>query len=114
MESADKSSNDLRGDATLRTKVSAMVDIVTLVKAKEKDKPCYRCSRCHDAKVCKFKEANYHRCGKRGHIAPVCRSTASPPSADKGKKCGFRSKRAGGIKWLEADEDGSVALPLSR
>ena len=112
MESADKSSNDLRGDATSRPTVSDTVDIATLVKEKEKAKTCYRCGRRHDAKVFKFKEANCHRCGKRGHIAPVCRSTTSPPSVDKGKKCGFRPKKAGSTKWLEADEDDSVALPL--
>ena len=37
--------------------------------------PCSRCWKTnHAAKDCKFKDATCHACGKRGHIAPACRS----------------------------------------
>ena len=37
--------------------------------------PCFRCGRSnHNEMHCKFKDAECHRCGKMGHIAPVCRS----------------------------------------
>ena len=39
--------------------------------------PCYRCGRTsHSPSDCKFKEATCNHCGKKGHIAPVCRSKA--------------------------------------
>jgi hypothetical protein len=45
-------------------------------------KPCYRCGRKHSESECKFKSATCHKCGKSGHIAPVCRSkpTTKPDS----------------------------------
>ena len=46
-----------------------------------KAKLYYRCGRGHDAKTCKFREAECHKCGKTGHIAPVCRSTPKKPSS---------------------------------
>ncbi len=33
----------------------------------------------HAAKDCKFKDATCHACGKKGHIAPVCRSQDPHP-----------------------------------
>ena len=41
-----------------------------------------QCSRCnaysHKASECRFKEATCHSCGKTGHIAKACRSSAKP------------------------------------
>ena len=37
--------------------------------------PCFRCGKAnHTPKDCKFRDATCHTCGKKGHIAPVCRS----------------------------------------
>lgn len=80
IESADKGAKDLKGDATHRC-----ADSVNLTALGKKLKPCYRCNRRHDPKLCKFREANCHRCGKQGHIAPACKTT-SPPPVDRGKK----------------------------
>ena len=52
---------------------------------------CYRCNRPgHNTNLCKFKDAECHACGKRGHIAPACRSkqksskrSSSKPSSAK-------------------------------
>ncbi len=35
---------------------------------------CYRCGSNHDHQTCKFKLAECHACGKKGHIAKVCHS----------------------------------------
>ena len=37
-------------------------------------KLCYRCGGKHQATNCPFKEAECYACGKKGHIAKVCRS----------------------------------------
>ncbi len=36
--------------------------------------PCHRCGGRHLASSCRFRDADCRRCGKRGHIARVCRS----------------------------------------
>ena len=67
-------------------------------------KPCYRCGRKHSESECKFKSATCHKCGKPGHIAPVCRSkplTHDPrPQGPPTKKTG---KPKGGTKWVGTD-----------
>ena len=35
--------------------------------------PCYRCGGKHNPARCRYKEENCHFCGKKGHIARVCR-----------------------------------------
>ena len=35
---------------------------------------CYRCGGPHLASVCRFKDSECHYCGKKGHIAKVCRA----------------------------------------
>ena len=35
---------------------------------------CYRCGNKHKATDCPFKEAEYHFCHKKGHLAAVCRT----------------------------------------
>ena len=51
---------------------------------------CYRSGRTnHTAADCKFKDVERHKCGKKGHIAPACRSKMQPqghPSQQKQKR----------------------------
>ena len=35
---------------------------------------CHRCGECHAADRCRFRNAVCHYCGKKGHIARVCRT----------------------------------------
>ncbi len=35
---------------------------------------CYHCRGCHQSPECRFREASCKNCGKKGHIARVCRS----------------------------------------
>lgn len=46
-------------------------------------RPCYRCGGKHKQTECFFRNANCNACGKKGHIAKVCRSKDSnrKPSA---------------------------------
>ena len=38
---------------------------------------CYRCGGKHRSAECRFKDADCNHCGKKGHIARVCRSKAA-------------------------------------
>ena len=40
-------------------------------------KNCYHCGDKHSQADCKFRAAECHKCGKKGHIARVCRSKLS-------------------------------------
>ena len=77
MEAADSNANALHGrDAVVHS----------LHKARMPNKPrehngksqvqlCYRCGRNnHSPSQCKFIDATCNECGKKGHIAPACRS----------------------------------------
>ena len=46
---------------------------------------CYRCGGKHLAATCRFKDSERHNCGKRGHLAKVCRSKWESPT-NKGKQ----------------------------
>ena len=116
MESTDKDSKDLKGpaagDSGTRS-AEATVYTTSSTKGTVKEKPCSRCGRRHAEKSCKFKDAICHRCGKRGHIAPVCRSGSPTSHVSKKTDRSYPSRkgRRGGTKWLETDfENQSVPL----
>uniref|UniRef100_A0A1X7VLF9 CCHC-type domain-containing protein n=1 Tax=Amphimedon queenslandica TaxID=400682 RepID=A0A1X7VLF9_AMPQE len=44
---------------------------------------CYRCGGDHYATICKFIEADCRLCGKKGHLARVCRSQKKKPQQQK-------------------------------
>ena len=54
-----------------------------------KDVSCYRCGGPHLATQCRFRDAVCRACGKKGHLAKVCRSSkprTKPPSKRPEKK----------------------------
>lgn len=99
IEAADKNSRELKGSENV-----TLQDSLNFAGAKKTNvKACYRCGRRHDAKTCKFREAECHKCGKTGHIAPVCRSNparSSPPSTKRQWHHKKNSSKSGGARWL--------------
>ena len=68
MEAADRNSKDL----------ASSVGRINVVRRQQfsgrQSTTCYRCGGKHVATDCQFKEAECYCCGKKGHLAKVCRS----------------------------------------
>ena len=108
METADKDAKDLKGASVQTSIVAESVNSATDTThssggPRVKPKPCRRCGRRHDEAQCKFRDATCHKCGKTGHISPVCR-TAGPPRNQERNTGRFYQRRQGGTKWLESAE----------
>ena len=61
-ESAEKNVKDLQSPVP-----------VNKLKSHGTQNPCYRCGEKHKAADCRFKTAECRKCGKKGHIACVCK-----------------------------------------
>ena len=125
METAAQNSKELHQDGGLKAS-NASCDISQVARSEykhreQKKKSCYRCGRSHDEKDCKFREATCHVCGKKGHIAPVCRSKKprQVPPPRNGKKQDKQDKSLGVNKWVgissgehetDSTEDDSMAM----
>ena len=96
MEAAAAQSKELTGTRGSQ-KTTPPVMNISSPKDPAAKPPCGRCGRGnHDKNDCKFKSATCHKCGKVGHIAPVCRTKGS----------GRRFKRpAKNTKWVTATPD---------
>ena len=116
METADKDVKDLKqsGDiVATRTTENAVCRATASSDHGREKKTCYRCGRRHDENSCKFKTAKCHRCGKSGHIAPVCRSVSPPPRTPGPKRSyQYRKRKKGGTKWVDTDPDLDEPVPL--
>ena len=73
LETADKDALTLKGANSTGTQP------VLSMQAKPRGKDnasinvtCYRCNGKHMASVCRFKEAQCHSCGKKGHVSKAC------------------------------------------
>ena len=67
METADKNTEELHAPGSSRVSPEVL-------HLSDKAKKCYRCGHDHHEKDCTLREAICHKCGKRGHIASVCKS----------------------------------------
>ena len=73
MEAAEKNAKTLRGTEVAVKQVS--IPQRGRESSGTPQTPCYRCGRGkHNPRSCCFAEITCHNCGKKGHIAPVCRS----------------------------------------
>ena len=77
MELANKGSSELQA----ATKSDEQVQTVQ----KSRGLQCYRCGGNHLAHVCRLKNLICSQCGKRGHVARVCRSKATLNAPQRGR-----------------------------
>jgi len=80
MQTADKNSREI---PTPNNSGSSHKVLLFAGKARKK---CYLCGWNHHEKEDAFRDATCHKCGKQGHIVPVCKSCYSgtrqaPPSS---------------------------------
>ncbi len=71
MESADRNAQDLQ-KANVQQQ-SAAVNVVHKQRSSASG-DCYRCGGRHQSSECRFRDVDCRACGKKGHIARVCRS----------------------------------------
>ena len=74
------------------------------------DKPCYRCGGKHKQTDCFYRNATCNACGKKGHIAKVCRSKAKDERKRSSPPLRQKSDRTHQITEVEtASETGDTA-----
>ena len=81
METAEREAKELHADlpSTAQGLVHSLRDRPGRKKPEPPRKSSSQCSRCgahHSPDTCRFKTVDCNHCGKRGHIARVCRSKA--------------------------------------
>ena len=81
MESADLDTQDLQVPPSTAPTSNADVHRLPSERQRRQQKhsptnpsPCYRCGGKHSASECRFRDVDCRYCGKKGHIARVCRS----------------------------------------
>ena len=86
MEAVEKDTQEMKSTELTIRKVSTQ-------RVAVKAKPCYCCGKeGHEPHSCGFREAIFHNCQKKGHLARVCRSKAQN---EKGGKTSWKPKKAG-------------------
>ena len=97
MEAASAQSKELAGSRGSQKTSPAVLNVASPA-AKT---PCGRCGHGnHDKNDCKFKSATCHKCGKVGHIAPVCRSKVA------GRRFKGPAKKT---KWVTSTPDADAS-----
>ena len=73
MEAAERNTRSLKGSDPAIRRLTGRPGV------RKQQQPCSRCEKTtHTPSDCRFKVAECHACGKKGHIAPVCRSKPRP------------------------------------
>jgi len=79
MEVASRNAQELQHSADMKTAGQDVNRLRAEVGQQERKAgigapECYRCGGKHEASECKFRDAECHKCKKRGHIARKCQS----------------------------------------
>ena len=105
----DKNAKDLQATKSPQTSLNRMQT--------RQAKPCYRCGGNHKATDCSHKSSDCHKCGKKGHLARVCKSK-NPAKKEPHPRQGATHSRATHMLTEDTDEysmyslTGSSAQPL--
>ena len=87
METAERNAQDLQGPKAER--LHAVIkprNVSDSAKRGEVHPMCYRCGGKHKAPDCRVKEMKCHQCGKKGHLAKVCRSKRRTEKRQSGQR----------------------------
>ena len=109
-ESADKNAKDLQATKSPQPSLNRM-------QTKPQVKPCYCCGGNHKATDCPHKSSDCHKCGKKGHLARVCKSK-NPAKKEPQPRQGSIPSRATHMLTEDTDEyslyslTGSPVQPL--
>ena len=101
IEAAERNTRDLQAKQTPKPTLALYQPTRRLYsqglpKSSDSQTKCYRCGSSHQARECPFKDAEYHYCKRKGHIAKVCRTKAR----DEGNKMAHKTHQV-----IEAIED---------
>ena len=83
IELADQSTQALSSEKPVHADVHR---VPAKPKPSKQPTECYRCGGTHSSSSCRFKTADCRYCGKKGHIARVCRSRLRAKSRGRGGK----------------------------
>ena len=98
MESAAKNSTDMQSMISNPSPTQP----VHSVEKKELDRvvECFRCGGHHFASACQFKNSDCNACGKKGHIARVCRSRSKSSVKSRQTEQPGRGTKAKGLHTM--------------
>ena len=75
-------------------------------------KACYHCGGSHKERDCRHRDTVCHNCGKKGHLAKVCRSAhQSPPRQTSSRGRGNYRGRVN-TKWVDSTECDDSPTPI--
>ena len=106
-EAADQGTKMLQSGSAPNSTVLAVEKLQVPVRNFNKEK-CFRCGRRHPSHTCRCKDWLCNNCGKRGHVAKVCRSARTNPINQEQDN---PRKRRRVLQFADAEIDGENPTP---